>query len=94
MAEEAILGALSAVQVSHCEDLIDQVRRRLADEPTPELFSQLSDVTEEDCRRAWFRGQLRVLRKFEWTGERATDTPRINRVSRETVSLHGVREYP
>jgi len=94
MAEEAILGALSAVQVTNYENLIDHVRRRLADEPTPELFSQLSDVTDEDCRRAWFAATaMTALANLQWTGQiipcDALDVPNLRDLVLEWRSPHG-----
>src|SRR5438309_1180043 len=94
MAEEAILAALSAGQVSHYENLIDRVRVRLAEEPTPELFGQLSDVTEEECRRAWFAATaMTALANLQWTGQiipcDALDLPNIPDLVLQWRSSHG-----
>jgi hypothetical protein len=100
MAEEAILGALSAGQVSHYENLIDRVRDRLAHEPTPELFSQLRDVSEEECRRAWSAATaLTALANLQWTGQvipcDALEIPSLTELSlhwRSSAGGGGIRD--
>lgn len=71
IAEEVILGTLASGQtVHHRDNLVQRVRERLANEPLPELFHQLDDVTEQDCRAAWSMATaITALAALQWSGQ-------------------------
>lgn len=94
IAEEAILGALAEGRVAHVSNMIEVVGTRFADEPTPPLFSQLQDVTEDDCRAAWMAASaMTALANLQWTGQiipcDALDVPNLPQLALHWRSSHG-----
>ena len=70
LAQRVILGALAAGQVSHVQNLIEQVRVRFREEPLPPLFHELDDVAEDECRAAWATAAaLTALAALQWSGQ-------------------------
>lgn len=70
IAEEVVLGALAAGATLAREELIARVQDRLAQEPLPEPFQELDDVTETDCRRCWGKATaLTALATLQWSGQ-------------------------
>jgi hypothetical protein len=94
IAEEAILDALAEGTVAHVSNMIEIVGTRFADEPTPGLFAQLQDVTEEDCRAAWMAATaMTALANLQWTGQiipcDSLDVPNLPQLSLQWRSSRG-----
>jgi hypothetical protein len=94
IAEEVILGALAGGRVAHWTNMIEVVKTRFVDEPTPELFSQLQDVTDDDCRAAWTAASaMTALANLQWTGQiipcDALDVPNLPQLVLQWRSPHG-----